>query len=308
MGNIFDQDSANSGKQYILPDYTGAKVDNDDTEDDDEIVEEDEGKLESILDKKIEEDDYRDIKKESSSMSFNSNNVTPFGTPASSSGSGWGGFQSSPSSSGSSGFWNDTKPASTPTWGGGSFGNSGSSWTNNNIRTTPGDFKGINRSKRVIICDFLDCLVETWQSQGSPGLTPRGIYDLKPRLQVWERLAAFNPDRIYAIIPVNLIPENNNGAMGQGLQITLAYFCCAVSSFMKLPYQNCQILAQGQVGQPKYDVISSIINKEGFEIPKEDIIYVGINSGNSAIQSDVDKKAAEICGIDYLDLGELLRL
>jgi hypothetical protein len=63
-------------------------------------------------------------------------------------------------------------------------------------------------------------------------------------------------------------------------------------------------LAQTLIGQPKEDLISSILHS-GLPIGLNDVIYIGIYSGLAG-QSNKDQVAAQRCGIDYLDLGMLL--
>ena len=128
---------------------------------------------------------------------------------------------------------------------------------------------------------------------------PRDIYDLKPRFEVWSKIQAFNPEIVYSLIPINLIP-NTNGA--EGWIKTLEYFCCSLSAFLRVPYTNCKILAQTAIGQPKEELINSILSQG---INRNDAIYIGIYSGLAG-QSNRDLLAAERCHIDYVDLGVLL--
>jgi hypothetical protein len=225
---------------------------------------------------------------------------TPFSDSGSSvwgSGSGGGGTQpspwSSPQSSGSSIWQQSSRPSwgsSSPSWGsGGSFGSSPSSQK-----------QEIPRTKQVIFCDFLDCLVETYQSNGLPGLKPRDIYDLKPRFNVWEKLAAFNPGRVFAIIPPNVLSTTNGS---DGWNVALAYYCCCLSAFLNIPFVNCQILSQSEIGQPKENAILQAIRE--YNIPRNEIVYVGIYSGVAG-QSNKDINAARACEIDYIDLNTLL--
>ena len=278
-------------KQYIPPDYESPPDDDPDDSDDtdldeigdEEVSDEDEGKVESEIDK-IEEE-----KKVITGPTF-----------------GGGGNQSQPSSPwsapsfGSGG--NNPSPfgGSSSPWGGGSkpsIWNSGTTWggsqNNNNQK------EQINREKKVIFCDFLDCIVETWDSQGRPGYLPRDIYDLKARFEVWAKIQAFNPDMVYSLIPINLIP-NTNGA--EGWIKTLEYFCCSLSAYLRVPYSNCKILAQTKIGQPKEELIESILSQG---VSRNDAIYIGIYSGLAG-QSNRDQLAAQRCSIDYIDLGILL--
>lgn len=280
-------------KQYIPPDYESPPDDSSDgdsdsgvDEIDDDVTEgEDEGKTESFIDK-IEEE-----KKMVTSPTFGSNNQpqqsSPWTPPSFGGGGGsspaspFGGGTSSPWNSGKSSIWGN--PTGTNTWG-----------SQSNTQK-----EKIDREKKVIFCDFLDCVVETWDSQGRPGYLPRDIYDLKPRFEVWSKIQAFNPEMVYSLIPINLIP-NTNGA--EGWIKTLEYFCSCLSAYLRIPYTNCTILAQTAIGQPKEELINSILSQG---INRNSAIYIGIYSGLAG-QSNRDQIAAQKCNIDYIDLGILL--
>lgn len=282
----------NNNTNYIPPDYSDeGKIEEDDSDFDEDPTEEDEGILETLEDKKHNEEVKEEHRKEMIS--------TPFSDSGGSSSWGNSGSQSTSSSpwsqqnSGSS-IWQQNRP----TWG---SNNSSPSWGNGFGGITSGSQKEqIPRQKTVVFCDFLDCMMETYQSNGLPGLRPRGLYDLKPRFNVWEKLMAFNPQKIFALIPPNTINTTNGS---NGWDVTLAYWCCALSDFLGIPFTNCQVLSQSQVGQPKETAILQAIQQ--YNIPKSDIVYVGIYSGVSG-QSDRDISAARACDIDYIDLNTLL--
>lgn len=258
---------------YIPPDYN----------DEDEIIEtEDEGGKETELDRKLEE----------------SMTTPPFSTPR------WGGatqqqqtptypWQQNTHQNPQTNIWgtpgtSSWKP-STPSWGTG---------------TTTQNKEPINRNKKVIFIDFLDCIAETFSSNQVPGFLPRDIYDLTPRFDVWQKLAAIHPEKVYILIPRNLLPTTNGA---QGWEATLTYYCCSLSSFLRVPYTNCQVLVQSVIGQPKEEIMLSVIDDPRKPISRDCILSIGIYSGLSG-QADIDKKAAESCGIDYVDLYNLLQM
>lgn len=284
-------------KVLIPPDYSDIKSSDDDDDIEDECIV-DEGALETILDENIVLP-----KKETTSPFKKETNESMSSMPWQTS-SNWqpGGGSSSQKTTD---FWENNSPSNF-----GSIGSSNNSYGSYSFGKTNSPNNGnnqcqIDRNKRVIICDFLDCIVETYQSQGKPGLIPRDIYDLKPKFDVWEKIRAFNPDLVFAMIPKNLIPGNTNG-VDCGWNTTLGYFCCCLSSYLRLQYQNCQIIAQTQIGQPKEDILLSIFNNNP-QIQKTDSVYIGIYSGLSG-QSDMDSRAANNIGIDYIDLGQLLTI
>ena len=301
MSEFFKEEDVQ--KQYIPPDYGPSEEGDSDDEDvlddiEDEVnEEEDEGKTETILD---ENERTKSEEKENNNNTARMITGSGFGTPAPTSG-GWNpptfgsgpSQQSSPFGGSSGSIWSQP---SRPSWGSSPSG--GSIWGGQQRST---EQTQINREKKIIFCDFLDCIVETWDSQGKPGYLPRDIYDLKARFEVWSKIQAFNPNTVYALIPINLIP-NTNGA--QGWVKTLEYFCCCLAAYLRIPESNCKILAQTAIGQPKEELINSILNGP-VNINRSDAIYIGIYSGLAG-QSNRDQVAAERCNIDYVDLGILL--
>ena len=183
-------------KKYIPPDYSNDPEDDEDDDDDDDISEDDDGEIENYLDNQEQLN-----KKTMTTTPFNStsgwgtnnNSSSPWSTGTQQ--SPWGQTQSSP--------W--SKP-NTPSWGSNTPGwgtNNGTSWGGANTWNSNNQSgkKEIDRQKKVIFCDVLDCLVETFQSSGKPGLLPRGIYDIRLRFEVWDKIACFNPTRVYAMVP-----------------------------------------------------------------------------------------------------------
>lgn len=294
MSDYFSGINNNEEKQFIPPDYSESEeeaYDVDDSDDEDSITSYDESEEEELLEylhgstnsNKEEKIEKKQEEEKVSSSPFSTS------TPPS-----WGGWGSSNQQNNSSSFWSNNNQ-SKPTWGGfsGSFGQP---------TTVQQQKEQIDRNKKVIFCDFLDCIVETYQSNGQSGLLPRDIYDLKPRFDVWAKLSAFNPERIYVMVPRNLLPSTNGP---DAWTMTLNYFCCSLSAFIRVPFNCCQILVQQILGQPKENIINSIISDPNFPVPKEKIVSIGIYSGENG-QSNRDIMAAQICGIDYIDLNRLI--
>lgn len=278
--------------KYLPPDYEDD--DDEDLDDYDEDIDED-GEEEAI-------ENYLD----NNQSKNNSTMTTPFGNTTTPWGSNpsqtptWGSNSnnnntSSPwnNNNNSPGFWgnNSNNPWQKPNWGSGGWNNSsGSNW---NI----GEKKSIDRNKRIIFCDILDCLVETYQSNGKPGLLPRGIYDIKFRFDVWDKLACFNPEKIFAMVPRSLLNSSNEVSW----KALLEYVVCSLSEYLRAPYHVCQVLLQTEIGQPKENMMMQVLD----DLDKSKIIQIGVNSGLYG-QNNRDQVAANICGIDYIDLSTFM--
>lgn len=307
--------SDNLDSKFIPPDYTDA-------------VERDIDKLDAALD---DDDDLHDVvddhedfemealaeaqKKENekimntSSLPFSPSpvpsTIPAFGTPPPTS---WGNSQPS---TGASSFWAQggsiprTSPWSPPSnpIQSSPFGGGGSSWSSS--PSFGGQRSAIPREKKVIFCDFLDCIAETLDSQGRPGLRPRDIYDLRAKLDVWAKIAAFNPERIFMIVPMNMVPSSTNGI--NAWEVTLSYFCCCMSSFLHIPFGNCIVIKQKIIGHPKEYVLNAIMDDPNFKYTRQDCVLIGSYSGVNGL-SDADQLAAKSCKIDYIDLIQLLSM
>ena len=214
-----------NSSSFLPPDYSGAQENEFPQtsppileEDDDDLVEEDDlgiddEDLEELDSASVNDKEDFEINPVQQQKQVNERIImsTPQSSPPFSSVGGFG--SSTPPSS----PW-QTQPTGTSLWGsqGSSFQRpqnqspwgsqpSASPWGSS---TSIGGQKiQINRSKKIIFCDFIDGAVEAYGANGKPGLRPRDIYDLHPRFEVWDKLAAFNPERIFFTIPASLIPS-----------------------------------------------------------------------------------------------------
>ena len=293
-------------KEYLRPDYSEEEdisFDKDigpsEDDDDDDINDYDEGE---------EEKEIERISKDQDKLREKIMTQTPFGQPAGGS-SPWPQSNTSQPWGGSSNPWgggSSNQPSwgaqRSPTWGGGGgtpqWGG-GSTWSGSG---TVSGKREIDRHKEVVFCDVLDCLIETIDSNGRPGFLPRGIYDIKIKFDVWNKIACFNPRKVFAIIPRNLILSSNGY---NSWTVLLDYIICSLSEFLRVPYGSCQILTQKDFSQGKEVIIKATLMSE--KIDKNSAIQIGLESGLFG-QSNRDILAAERAGIEYIDLGQLMSL
>ena len=284
MSKYFGNDG---GSDFIPPDYSelmreeelpfDSDLSGDDEED--ELVSEEEIEEEKIVEELEESKEH---------MSFG----TGFGSSGASKpswGSGWGDQgtkqndwwgSSGSQSSGNNGWW----------------GPSGNGW--GTPKQGNQEQQQINREKKVIFIDFFDGLMETYQSEGRAGFLPRAVYDLKPRFEVWTKIAAFNPSYVFGIVQKEFLNDINGI---EGWSKVLDGWCCCLSSFLRKQYGSAQILLSTSIYQPKEWVISNAL----MNLRKEDCIYIGLQSGLYN-QSNQDLIVAQKCGIEYIDLNQLL--
>lgn len=282
---------------YIPPDYSEEHIIELEEDSEDDI------RLEKLLDEQEELNKQleRALAEDDDEEEFYEERRTPMSSSP---------FGSSPSPARAP-WENNTSPSSpwapkptTPTWGGGGWTGGGSSWgSSTEKKDEPAKLTGnIGQDvrKRVVICDVLDCLYESWESQGKPNILPRGIFDLKPKFDVWDKIGSFAPRRIYIIFPPNeLIPSFGNI---ESSAITLEYVAHSLSTYLRIPRSECKVLHQKRLGTPKERVLLGAIHDWK---KKEEMVYVGVHTGRWGL-SAADIEASHGCGIDYIDVYNLL--
>lgn len=297
-------------EKYLPPDYSEYPREEDEDLDDDDIEdyddeEEDENedlRIEKMLDEqsKYNEDLARSESIELKRVEEREMADTPFGSSQP-----WKtGSSNNNSSAGETAPWE--KPAQQST-GFGSWGSGGSSWNNtswgnNSTTQKPAvDYTRNDRVKSILIVDALDCLVESYDSNGKPGILPRSIFDLKPKFDVWERLASFNPRRIYVLFPaIGLVPSIGNT---ESAKIASEYLAQCIAAYLRIPRDLCSIIhvVDNAVKEQNISGILSV-NSCG----RGEVLYVGVRSGRYGLSSE-DISAAKKNGIDYMDLYNLLK-
>lgn len=287
MSDFFNKQGGSEDKSFIPPDYSD--IVEEELPFDSDLSEEDEDEEDLVSSEEVEREKITEEFEENKHMSFGSG----FGSSPTSKptwGSGWGG---------------DPVKQETNWWGNNSTTQQNNSWWNSSPNNTwgnskPGGQNGepINRNKNVIFIDFFDGLMETYQSNGQPGFLPRAVYDLKPRFEVWTKIAAFNPSYVFGIVQKEFLNDINGI---EGWTMVLEGWCCCLSSFLRKQYGCAQIVMSTSIYQPKDWVISNVLKN----LRKEDCIYIGLQSGLYN-QSNQDLVTAQKCGIDYVDLNQLL--
>lgn len=325
--NPFSKEAEEEERRYIPPDYTEAAKksgveeddddedidlddddDDDDLDDDDDIEDDDDpAEDEEVLEIREKLNEVNDLPFSSSPTQPQQSSPKPFfqqqtvakpmSTPWQPAGSStpWSGQSTQQSTP-----WGGNT-ASTPGWGrptnSGStpWGSQTPSWGNaaGNNRVE------LNRNKRIIFCDVLDCLICTQDGPNRVGLIPRDIWDMLLRLDVFSALRRYSEiERIYAMIPRNLIPNSTDGDNWKSM---LDYIARALASYLRIPSEAVQILTQSFIAQPKEEMVRSVL--KGVDI--DEVVYIGTQSAGPG-QSSVDIDCARNLNIDYIDLTNFL--
>ena len=292
MSEFFEKTGGSEEKSFIPPDYSDLKGEEELPFDADLSGDDDDDDGDLVSDEELEHDKIvEELEENKPKMSFGSG----FGSPSSKPtwGTSWGDQGNKQENNGWWGSGN-SQQQNNGWWGSGSGGNNG--W--GTPKTGNQNDRPINRDKKVIFIDFFDGLMETYQSNGQAGFLPRAVYDLKPRFEVWTKIAAFNPSYVFGIVQKEFLNDINGI---EGWSMVLEGWCCCLSSFLRKQYGCAQILLSTSIYQPKDWVISNALAN----LKKEDCIYIGLQSGLYN-QSNQDLVTAQKCGIDYVDLNQLL--
>jgi hypothetical protein len=298
-------------KEYLTPDYDDHPREDDVLEDCIEEVTEEEIRLEKLLEdqERLAEKlaDEQEVFRDGAWEPMTS--TSPFQTTSQQSSSpGWG---TSSSSAPKKNPWEkDEQKKWSPSSSGSGLG-TGSLWSGGNRiwenKTNPSPPPGQvvsekpRERKKAVIVDLLDCLYESWDSGGKPGVIPRAMFDLKPKFEAWDKVASFAPEKVYVIFPADEILPSLGDQMC--IKATIEYIQRCLGTYFRLDAKRgiC-FLRQMKKWVGKERVIHSVV--DDWKTVKE-IVYIGTNTGRWGLSSrDID--AAHHEGIDYIDLYNLL--
>ena len=291
--------SEDQNKEYLAPDYTGYPREEDDDDVFVEEIDEDELRIEKLLEEQEQLNEKLDNEREEYEerrQQERMSNANPFSSG------------SSPWNSGTKAKapWEEEEPQKTwsPGGSGGSFWSGGSGWgAKPAVEEKPNQTViPRNTRKRAVICDLLDCLYESWDSGGRPNIMPRAMFDLKPKFDVWDKIASFAPERVYVIFPAaELLPSLGDPSCRQA---TVDYITRCLSTYFRLDWRRgvC-FLHQMQKWTAKEKSLAGAI--KDWKNNKDEIVYIGTHSGRWGLSSR-DLDAAHTCGVDYIDMYNLL--
>lgn len=153
----------------------------------------------------------------------------------------------------------------------------------------------------ILFCDLDDTLITTVSGK----TFPEGIWDMKPKFEVWDAIKVLKPDQI-------VIVSNQGG-------VELGYVSCS-SIISKLQY-ICECIEDYTEIVTYYDICTSNDKNnpkrkpnpgmlEGY-LPKDfnptDYLMIGDASGKEGQWSDSDKQTAINAGIPYLDVDDFVK-
>lgn len=163
------------------------------------------------------------------------------------------------------------------------------------------------KNKNIIFCDLDGTLIETISGE----TFPKGIWDMKLRLDVFDSIKKLNPE--YILIVSNQDGIESGSADALKFETKLSYIIRAIGE-----YCDCECYAMYCDTDNKSDSYYKLNTKMietlledyvgyDFDCFKHEMLMIGDASGKEGQFSDSDKKTAKNFGIDYMDVEDFCK-
>ena len=164
----------------------------------------------------------------------------------------------------------------------------------------------ILKNKKVIFCDLDGTLIETISGE----TFPKGIWDMRIKLDVLDAIKKLNPE--YILIVSNQGGIENGFVDAQKFSIKLFYIVELINE-----YCGCECYAMycdtnnksDPYRKPNTKMLETLLDDfvgDDFDFIKQKSLMIGDASGKEGQFSDIDKKTAENFGIDYMDVNDFV--
>lgn len=163
---------------------------------------------------------------------------------------------------------------------------------------------------KVIFADLDGTLIDTI----SGGLFPKGIWDMRIKFDVLDKIKEINPKCLLII--------TNQGGIEKGFvnrrnfEFKMEYLCRSIKEYtgIEVEYSYCEKNdTNWKYRKPNIGMIDSLmykmINRGVVEngILSDHILMIGDASGKEGQFSDSDKKCAENAGFKYMDIADFIQ-
>lgn len=163
------------------------------------------------------------------------------------------------------------------------------------------------KEKKILFADLDGTLIETISGE----TFPKGIWDMKFKFDVLEAIKRMNPKMI-------LIASNQGGidlgyVTEDEFRAKLEYVCKSIESYCMIPCygtycKNNRVTSINR--KPNLGMLQSLSQsflESNLENVVDDSLMIGDASGLSGQFSDSDKKTAENCGMEYIDVEDFCK-
>ena len=159
----------------------------------------------------------------------------------------------------------------------------------------------------VIFSDLDGTLINTISGE----TFPKGIWDMKIRFEVLDKIKEIKPE--YLLIVSNQGGIESGFVDAHNFRIKLEYIKRAISEYcdckclsMYCPYNDKLNLYRKPNTKMLENLIEYYVKIDGFNYIKSLSLMIGDASGKEGQFSDSDKKTAENFGIDYMDVDDFV--
>ena len=166
---------------------------------------------------------------------------------------------------------------------------------------------------KVLFCDLDDTLIETVTSS----IFPQGIWDMKPRFDVWDAIKNSDAEFIYIVSNQGGIEENYYRNVSIACKIQ--YVAQALEDYingnkLKKPKDMrwCDFMYCGfsdpECGdrKPNTGMLEYFWRRIENKYDKSECLMIGDARGEKGDYSNTDRKTAENFGIDYMDVSKFV--
>ena len=162
------------------------------------------------------------------------------------------------------------------------------------------------KNKKVIFCDLDGTLIETISGE----TFPKGIWDMRIKLDVIDAIKKLNPE--YVLIVSNQGGIESGFVDAKKFNAKLVYIVKAIGE-----YCGCECCAMycdtnnksDPYRKPNTKMLETLLEDyvgDDFDFIKQKSLMIGDASGKEGQFSDSDKKTAENFGIDYMDVNDFV--
>ena len=158
----------------------------------------------------------------------------------------------------------------------------------------------------IIFADLDGTLIDTVSGE----TFPKGIWDMKIRFEVLDKIKKLNPQYILIVsnqggIENGFVDEHNFKSKSEYITRAIGEYCnCKCYGMYCTSNDKSYIYCKPNIGM--LESLTESYVGDDFDYIKSVSLMIGDASGKEGQFSDSDKKTAENFGIDYLDINDFL--
>ena len=159
----------------------------------------------------------------------------------------------------------------------------------------------------IIFADLDGTLIDTISGE----TFPKGIWDMKVKFDVLDKIKELNPQYILIVsnqggIESGFVDEHNFRSKYEYITRAIKEYCgCECYSMYCKTNDKTDLYRKPNVGM-LYNLLDSYVGDD-FDHIKSKSLMIGDASGKEGQFSDSDKRCAENFGIDYLDVNDFIK-